>query len=161
MTSATSAQRAVQEREAVDAVRGDSDNDLDTDLAKAALDTGTKAFKPQEWEEADSLLQEALQVLQQLPKQRRAICDIFSLHYKLALCAYHTQEPADAEEAPMSQVQQSASSEEQRGYIYDAAHLLSHLYIRMGQVDRARSECEKAYKPEGGCWASGTTPRWS
>ena len=31
-----------------------------------------------------------------------------------------------------------------RGYIYDAAHLLSRLYIRKGQVDRARSECEKA-----------------
>lgn len=144
VTSATSAQRAVQERDAVDAVGDDSDNDLDTDLAKAALDTGTKAFKAQEWEEADSLLQEALRVLQQLPKQQRAFCDIFGLHYKLAVCAYHTQKPADAEEALMSLVQQSVSSDEQREYIYDAAHLLSHLYIRMGQVDRARSECEKA-----------------
>jgi ankyrin repeat protein/tetratricopeptide (TPR) repeat protein len=143
VTSPTSVQRAVQEREAADTVGGDSDYDLDTDLAKAALDTGTKAFEAQEWEEADSLLQEALQVLQELPKQQRAFCDIFNLHYKLAVCAYHTQEPADAEEALMSLVQQSASSDEQRGYIYNAAHLLSHLYIRMGQVDRARSECEK------------------
>ena len=144
VTSATSAQRAVEEREAVDAVGDDSDDDLDTDLAKAALDTGTKAFEAQEWEEADSLLQEALRVLQQLPKQQRAFCDIFGLHYKLAVCAYRTQEPADAEEALMSLVQQSASSDKQREYIYDAAHLLSLLYIRMGQVDRARSQCEKA-----------------
>ena len=144
VTSATSAQRAMQEREAVDAVGDDSDDDLDTDLAKAALETGTKAFEAQEWEEADSLLQEALRVLQQLPKQQRAFCDIFGLHYKLAVCAYHTQEPADAEEALMSLVQQSASSNEQREYIYDAVHLLSLSYIRMGQVDRARSECEKA-----------------
>ena len=144
VTSATSEQRAVQEGEAVDAVEDDSDDDLDTDLAKAALDTGTKAFEAQEWEEADSLLQEALRVLQQLPKQQRAFCDIFGLQYKLAVCAYHTQEPADAEEALMSLVQQSASSDEQRRYIYDAVHLLSHLYIRMGQIDRARSECEKA-----------------
>jgi tetratricopeptide (TPR) repeat protein len=144
VTSATSAQRAVQEREAVDAAWDDSDDDLDTDLAKAALETGTKAFEAQDWEEADSLFQEALRVLQQLPKQQRAFCDIFGLQYKLALCAYHTQEPVDAEEALMSLVQQSASSDEQRGYIYNAAHLLSHLYIRMGQVDRARSECEKA-----------------
>lgn len=143
-TSATSAQRAVQEREAIDAVGDDSDDDLDTDLAKAALETGTKAFEAQEWEEADSLLQEALRVLQQLPKHQRAFCDIFGLHYKLAVCAYHTQEPADAEEALMSLVQQSASSDEQREHIYDAAHLLSLLYIRMGQVDSARSECEKA-----------------
>lgn len=144
VTSATSAQSAVQEHEAVDASGDDSDDDLDTDLAKAALDTGTKAFEAQEWEEADSLLQEALRALQQLPKQQRAFCEIFGLHYKLAVCAYHTQEPADAEEALMSLVQQSASSDEQRKCICDAAHLLSHLYIRMGQVDRARSECEKA-----------------
>lgn len=144
VTSATSAQRAVQEREAFEAVGVDSDDDLNTDLAKAALDTGSKAFEMQDWEEADSFLQEALRVLQQLPKQQRAFCDIFGLQYKLAVCAYHTQEPADAEEALMSLIQQSASSDEQRGYIYDAAHLLSHLYIRMGQVDRARSECERA-----------------
>lgn len=144
VTSATSTQHAVQEREAVHAVWYDSEDDLDTDLAKAALDTGTKAFEAQEWEEADSLLQETLRVLQQLPKQQRTFCDIFSLHYKLAVCAYHTQEPVDAEEALISLVQQSASSDEQRKYVYDAAHLLSYLYIRMGQVDRARSECEKA-----------------
>ena len=148
VTTATSAQRAVQEREVVDAVGDDSDDDLDTDLAKAALDTGTKAFEAQDWEEADSFLQEALRVLQQLPKQKRAFCDIFVLQYKLAVCAYHTREPADAEEALMSLIQQSASSDGQRGYIYDAAHLLSHLYIRMGQVDRARSECEKALQAQ-------------
>lgn len=144
VTSAISAQHAVQEREAVDAVWDDFEDDLDTDLAKAALDTGTKAFEAQEWEEADSLLQETLRVLQQLPKQKRAFCNIFGLHYKLAVCAYHTQEPVDAEEALMSLVQQSATSDEQRKCVYDAAHLLSYLYIRMGQVDRARSECEKA-----------------
>ena len=144
MTSPPSAQRAVQEREVVDAVWDSSDDDLDTDLAKAALETGTKAFQAQEWEEANSLLQETLRMLQQLPTQQRAFCDIFGLQHKLAVCAYHMQEPADAEEALMCLVQQPASSDEQRGYIYDAVHLLSHLYIRMGQVDRARSECEKA-----------------
>ena len=143
-TSATSTKRAVQENEAVDLVEDEFDDDLDADLAKAALDTGTKAFEAREWEEAESLLQEALRVLQQLPKQQRAFCDIFRLHYKLAVCAYHTQEPADAEKALMSLVQRSASSDDQREYIHDASHLLSYVYIRMGQVDRARSECEKA-----------------
>lgn len=105
---------------------------------------GTKAFETQEWEEADSLLQEALQVLQQLPKRQRAFCDVFDLHYRLAVCSYHTQAPVDAEEALMSLVQQSASSDRQREYIYNATHLLSHLYIRMGQLENARMECEKA-----------------
>ena len=144
ITSATSAHRAIQDREPVGPIGDDSDDDLDTDLAKAALDTGTKAFEAREWEEADSLLQEALRVLQQLPKQQRAFCDTFGLHYKLAVCAYHIRESADAEEALMSLVQQSASTDKQREYVYDATHLLSQLYIRMGQVDRARSECEKA-----------------
>ncbi|KAF7506791.1 hypothetical protein GJ744_011403 [Endocarpon pusillum] len=144
VTSITSEQHTLPEGKAVDAVGDVSDDDLDTDLAKAALDTGTKAFEAHEWEEADSLLQEALRVLQQLPKQQRAFCDIFVLQYKLAVCAYHMQEPVDAEEALLSLVQQSAISNEHRSYMYDAEHLLSHLYIRMGQVDRARSECEKA-----------------
>jgi hypothetical protein len=144
VTNATSTQRGLQKGEADDAVGDSSDDDLDTDLAKAALDTGTKAFEAREWEEADSLLQETLRVLQHLPKQQRAFCDIFSLQYKLAVCAYHMQEPPDAEEALMSLVQQSANSDDQRGYIYDGVHLLSLLYIRMGQVDRARAECEKA-----------------
>ncbi len=142
--SAASVQCARQKNETFDAVGDDSDDDLDTDLAKAGLDAGTKSFEAQEWEEADSQLQDALRVLQELPKRQRAFCDIFGLQYKLAVCAYHLQEPADAEEALMSLVQQSASSDEQRGHIYNATHLLSLLYIRMGQVDRARSECEKA-----------------
>ena len=144
MTSVVLAQRATQEHEAVNAAGEDSDDDLDTDIAKAALKTGIKAFEAQEWEEADCLLQEALRVLHQLSKQQRAFCDIFNLQYRLAVCAYHTQEPVDAEEALMSLVQQSASSDEQRGYICDAVHLLSLLHIRMGQIERAQSECEKA-----------------
>lgn len=48
VTSGTSGQRAVQAREAIDAVWDDSDDDLDTNLAKAALETGTKAFEAQE-----------------------------------------------------------------------------------------------------------------
>lgn len=143
VTSATSMQSAMQEYKAVNAVEGDSDDDLDTDLAKSALDTGTKAFEAQEWEEANSLLQEALRVLQQLPKQQRAFCNIFRLQYKLAVCAYHLQEPTAAEEALMSLARQPASSDEEREHIYVVAHLLSLLYIRMGQVDRARFECEK------------------
>jgi Ankyrin repeats (many copies) len=144
VTSSNSPQRALLERDVVDAELNDSEDDLETDLAKAALGTGANAFEGQEWDEADSLLQEALRLLQQLPNKQRAFCDVFALQYKLAVCAYHIREPTVAEEALMSLVQQSASSDEQRGYICDAAHLLSHLYLRMGQVDRARSQCEKA-----------------
>lgn len=137
LTSATSEKH-------YDGALNDIDDDLDTDLAKAALDTGTNAFELRKWKEADSLLQEALRVLQQIPQQQRAFCNLFGLQYKLAICAYHLQEPTDAEEALMSLVKQPASSDEQRRYIADATHLLSYLYIRMGQIDRARYECTRA-----------------
>jgi tetratricopeptide (TPR) repeat protein len=122
----------------------ESDDDLDTDLFKAALDTGTKAFKAREWKDAQSLLGEALRLLQKLTLRQRMFCDILDLHHKLAICTYHTQEPADAEEALISLIQQTASTDKHLGYIYDATHLLSQLHIRTGQIDRARIECEKA-----------------
>jgi ankyrin repeat protein/tetratricopeptide (TPR) repeat protein len=143
-SSRSSTQDHVQESKGVDVVAEESDDDWDTDIAKSALATGTKAFEAQEWEEADSLLQEALRVLQQLSNQRRAFCDLFGLQYKLAVCTYQTQEPRVAEQALLSLIQQSASSDEHRIYTYEAVHLLSILCLRMGQLDRARSECEKA-----------------
>jgi len=122
----------------------DSDDDLDTDFAKAALSTGSQAFEVGNWEEADSLLQEALKILQKLSRRRRAFCDIFNLHYKLAVCAYHTLDPADAERALHTLVAQSATSGQQIECIHNAKHLLSLLYIRLNNVDRARIECEKS-----------------
>ncbi|CAA9962034.1 Ank-2 multi-domain protein [Pyrenophora teres f. maculata] len=120
----------------------DSDDDLDTDFAKSALSTGAQAFEARNWDEADSMLQEALNMLQQLPRRRREFCDIFDLHYMLAVCAYHIQDPADAEKALHGFISQSATSDQQKEYIYNAMHLLSQLYIRQGNVDRARIECE-------------------
>ncbi|KAJ9606983.1 hypothetical protein H2200_008994 [Cladophialophora chaetospira] len=144
LTSAGSEHRTAQQGEVVNPAEDDSDDDLDIDLAKAALETGSKAFEAQEWEDADAMLQEALRVLPQLSKHKRSFCDIHDLQYRLAVCAYHTQQPADAEEALLSLMRQSAKSDEQRRYICNAAHLLSLLYIRTGQTERARSECEKA-----------------
>jgi ankyrin repeat protein len=120
------------------------DNDLGTDIAKSALDTGTHAFAAKEWVEAESLLQEALQLLQQLPKTQRIAFDIFGLHHRLAVCAYHYQEPRDAETALASFVQLAARSDDERICIGNAQHLLSLLLVRMDHIDRARSECEKA-----------------
>ncbi|PVH97451.1 hypothetical protein DM02DRAFT_730542 [Periconia macrospinosa] len=121
----------------------DSDDDLYTDLAEAALDTAATAFDAKEWAEADSLLQEALRVLQQLSKHQRASCDIFGLYYKLASCSYYTHDPAEAEQALLSLIKLPASSDDQQKCVQDAKHLLSQLYVRTGQLDRARSECEK------------------
>ena len=60
VTSITSAQLVAQDCEPSDPIEDISDDDLDTDLAKAALETGAKAFEARDWMDADSFLQEAL-----------------------------------------------------------------------------------------------------
>jgi tetratricopeptide (TPR) repeat protein len=130
-------------RERGDQKSSDSDDDLETDIARASLETGVEAFEMRKWDEADSLLHEALRGLQHLSVPQRRFCDIFDLHYRLAACAYHTQPSGDAEMALLSFIRQPANSDENRVRIYDATHLLSQLYIRMGKYESAQSECEK------------------
>jgi tetratricopeptide (TPR) repeat protein len=120
------------------------EDDLELDLAIAALDSGMRTFEASDWIEASSLLQEAVRILQLLPTQQRAFCDAFSLHYSLAVCAYHTQEVMDAEVALLSFTQQPANSDEQRICNFTATYLLSTVYLRTDRLDLARIECEKA-----------------
>lgn len=122
----------------------DSENDLDTDLAKAALDTGANAFGSQEWRDFESLLVEALRMMQKLSTKQRQFCDVFTLHYQLAVCAYKTRHPVEAEEALQSLVEQPKKTEKQAGNILEASHLLAQVYIKLGQIDNAKTSCEKA-----------------
>jgi len=105
----------------------DSEDDLNTDFAKTALSTGSHAFEVENWEEADSLLQKALKILQKLPRRRRAFCDTLNLHYKLAVCAYHTRDPVDSEKALHALVAQSVTFGQQIECIHNTKHLLSLL----------------------------------
>ncbi|KAK3110116.1 hypothetical protein LTR53_015930 [Teratosphaeriaceae sp. CCFEE 6253] len=131
-------------RPAGDAHGDDSDDDLDLDLATSALHTGTTAFEAGDWEEANALLQEALQLVQQLPPHQRAFCDQFALRYQLTLCSYYVQEPAEAAQILSSFAEQEASSPAQRQCVCDAAHYLALLYVRLGRIDDAKAACEKA-----------------
>jgi hypothetical protein len=121
----------------------DSDDDLEVDLAKAALATGTTAFESQQWMEAESLLEEARRVLETLPRERRTFCDIFDLHFKMSICTYYTQDHATAEEALISLSQHEVTSDAQQERMCEASHLLSQLYVQMDRVDLAKEECER------------------
>lgn len=123
-----------------------SDDDYNIDLARAALKTATDAFDRQDWHEAESMFQEALRLLQDIPAQQRAFCDIFGLNYRLAVCAFYTQNQHIAEEALSSLESQSADTNEHQAYSYDATYLLSILRIRAGNLDRAQSECDRALR---------------
>ncbi|KAJ8113591.1 hypothetical protein OPT61_g4313 [Boeremia exigua] len=143
MRRTTAAQQNDHESKPPSVEPNESDDSLEVDLAKAALATGTTAFESQQWVEAESLLQEALRILESLPRHRRAFCDILDLHYKMAMCTYYTQDYAVAEEALKSLRQHEVESVAQQERMCEATHLLSQLYIRMGQINLAKEECEK------------------
>jgi hypothetical protein len=137
-----SARSDVQESTPSPGENNDSDDDLEVDIAKAALTTGTAAFEAQKWMEAESLLEEARRVLETLSKERRAFCDIFDLHFKMSVCAYYTQDHTTAEEALISLSQHEVTSDAHQERMCEASHLLSQLYVQMGRVDLAKAECE-------------------
>jgi hypothetical protein len=139
---ANSAPSDVQESTPCLGENNDSDDDLEIDIAKAALTTGTAAFESQRWMEAESLLEEARRVLETLPKERRAFCDIFDLHFKMSVCTYYTQDHTTAEEALISLSQHEVASDAQQERMCEASHLLSQLYVQMGRIDLAKAECE-------------------
>ncbi|KAF2649635.1 hypothetical protein K491DRAFT_610373 [Lophiostoma macrostomum CBS 122681] len=120
------------------------EDDLNMDLAIAALESGMRTFEASNWVEASTLLQEAVRILQLLSTRQRAFCDLFDLHYRLAVCAYHTKEPMDAEVALLSFVQQPANSDERCICTLAATHFLSQIYFCSGRFELARIECEKA-----------------
>ncbi|KAK3625480.1 hypothetical protein LTR56_020380 [Elasticomyces elasticus] len=122
------------------------DDDFVLEIVQAALEQGQQAFDQEDWDEAETLLKEALKDLKSLPPRRRAGCDLFELEYRLTLCAYHTREPAVAKEALMSLVGQTPTSDEQKARIYDAAHLLAQLHVREGELEPARMTCESTLK---------------
>ncbi|KAK6393903.1 hypothetical protein LTR65_002280 [Meristemomyces frigidus] len=147
-TDATSANLDPPSHQDIGDADTDSDVDFTTEIIESALQDGARAFKQEEWLEAELLYEEALQNLHQLPVQFRPACDTFELQYRLAVCAYHTEEPNDVEHALTGLMQQPAISlpDEQTGYICDAGHMLSHLYVRVGKLDQAKVSCERTLK---------------
>ena len=126
----------------------DSDVELSIEIIEAAMKAGSKAFEQEDWLEAEMLYEEALEHLRRLSAQHRPQCDTFELQYKLAVCVYHTRRPDEAEHALTGLTQQATASlsEAQTGYICDAGHLLSLLYLRMGKLESAKSSCEQTVK---------------
>lgn len=121
-----------------------SDNELFADLVEAALETGSKAFEAQEWHEAELVLQESVEMSRELPEEHRSTFDLFEVQGKLAICAYYTQEVIKAQQLLLDVTQHSSRNEKQQLQSASCSHLLSQSYLKMGQTERARLECEKA-----------------
>jgi hypothetical protein len=127
----------------------DTETELDTDMARAAIREGSNSLAESRWEEAESILKESLHYLQRLPARYRTKYDLFDLRYKLAVCTFYTHECDVARETLTAFVEQRPSTDERRLRVCHVAHLLAHLYIRAEQLEPARAMCENALKVRG------------
>ena len=123
---------------------GSSDNGLDSDLAQAAFGAGTRAFQQGSYAEARGMLQEALDILNQLPVNIRSRHFIFEIRFGLAACAFHTRKWKDAEPALISVAQAQPRTYRERLQVCHAGHLVAHLYLRTGRFELARQSCDSS-----------------
>lgn len=119
-------------------------NELLVELIDAALDTGSKAFEAQEWAEAELILQEAVEMSLNLPKEQIPIHDAFEVQGKLAICAYYKKEIYQAQQLLLGVTQSATQNEAQQIQSAHCSHLLSQVYLRSGQAERARETCDGA-----------------
>lgn len=112
--------------------------------ADALLKTGINACEEQDWANAEAYLKDTLSMLPQLPTGLRGKYDLFSLRYRLALCAFHLYDADTAEEPLRSVVKRRPHSMEQAVDLCEAGSMLSQVYIRQGKLEAARSACESS-----------------
>ncbi|KAK5733473.1 hypothetical protein LTR17_009718 [Elasticomyces elasticus] len=123
--------------------------DFRIEVVKGALNNGEHSFEAGQYTEADEALHEALNLLEEVPIERRpGLCDMSKLVYQRAICAFHTKDDATSERALTSVSYHDAATELQSKrdqlYVYSARHLLAHVLVRQGKLDRARESCESA-----------------
>lgn len=124
----------------------DFEDELAIDSTAAALESGNAAFERNDYEEADSFLQEALTLVQALPVRLRSGYNLSDVHYKLAVSAFYLHDAATAQAALVTVVEQNSKSKDDGLRLCTAGHLLSQTYVRTGEFDLARATCENAYR---------------
>lgn len=122
------------------------DDDLTDELVREGTAAARTAFDTQDYEAAASFLREALAIIEVLPKQSTS--DDWDITFMLAVCAYHLESLAEAEHKLLQVIDASSgshdlSSERQR-HVYEAGHLLSQLYAKVGNLDAAQLYCDQA-----------------
>lgn len=124
----------------------DFEDELAIDSTAAALESGNTAFERNDYEEADSFLQEAITLVQALPIRLRGDYDLADVHYKLAVSAFYLHDAATAQAALVTVVEKQSRSKDDGLRLCTAGHLLSQTYVRTGKFDLARATCENAYR---------------
>ena len=134
----------------------DSDDDFNLDIAKQTILDGQKAFEENKFEDAELILSDAVQQLQQIPQHRRSACSLPGGQYQLVRCSYHLKTPAEAAKRLLAFVQGPPENNEERSNVCKAVHLLAQVYVRLNRVELARSTCEALFEVGGACLGNKT-----
>ena len=137
-----------------DQLFGDDDFDVEDDFfveaAHSALEKGKLAFAADDFKNADALLRESLTMLKELARKQQAPPDTWELRRILGVCAFHVHTPTEAEDALLSVLKHAPKNailtEGQRLQVSETAHLLSQVYVKLGQLDKAYRYCEYALR---------------
>lgn len=128
----------------------DAEDDFFVEAAHSALEKGKLAFAADDFKNADALLRESLTMLKELARKQQAPPDTWELRRILGVCAFHIHTPAEAEDALLSVLQHAPKNailtEGQRLQVSETAHLLSQVYVKLGQLDKAYRYCEYALR---------------
>lgn len=129
-------------------MEAESDDEFQVELAQEAIAAVHTSFDSKDYQEASSYLQEALKMIRELPAKQQSIFDTWDIRYMLSICAYHLREPAEAEAKLLSVIDNSSRSDdrskEQLRQVCEVGHLLSQLYVKVGNLEYARLYCDNA-----------------
>ena len=127
-----------------------SEDELDVEAAQHAIKLAKSAFDAKDYTQTSDILQEALTMINTLPKKSQAMHDGCDMRYMLGICSFYIYEPAEAKEALLAVVEnppRAGSKDDIRAhYVPNASHLLAQAYVRLGKLEEARSSCHSTLK---------------
>ncbi|KAK4627041.1 hypothetical protein CLAFUW4_03992 [Fulvia fulva] len=119
----------------------DGEDDFFVEAARQALEKGRLTFNGNDYEGAAAYLREALTMTKDLTEKQQALCNTWDLRRMLGVCAFHTDDPAEAEAALLSVLGNAPKNaildDDRRLQISEIAHFLGQTYIRLGDLDKA------------------------
>ena len=130
----------------ISAVQDDEEDRFAYEVVEAAIKSGRQAYDAGNYLEVEEIFKESLALILQLPKDQQQRFDLEEIHLLLALCTYHNHDLVAAEAALISTLERDTGSETHVRTRFDAAELLTVVYIRLGKYDLARITCDNVYR---------------
>ncbi|THW78066.1 hypothetical protein D6D18_09819 [Aureobasidium pullulans] len=127
----------------------DSDDEFLVDAITQSIASGRASFNERNYQEASDALEEAFNMVLELPIRQQGICNTMELIYILAVCAFHLQDPASAKTALIGVIEAKVAAPDndvRRKQVCEAGHLLAQTCTRLGELDQARVYCESAFQ---------------